>query len=175
MSCYLYTIRTMKEQYLQKIKEDIEDALAFLGQCRKEGKRIIFTNGCFDLLHSGHVQYLNEARQLGDFLVLGINDDDSVKRLKGAQRPILPLRERMEILSGLEMVDMLIPFADDTPINLIEAIKPDVLVKGGDYEISGIVGAELVQQQGGEVKVLSFKDAASTTNIIDKILKVYND
>ena len=165
----------MKEQYLQKIKEDIEDALAFLGQCRKEGKRIIFTNGCFDLLHSGHVQYLNEARQLGDFLVLGINDDDSVKRLKGAQRPILPLRERMEILSGLEMVDMLIPFADDTPINLIEAIKPDVLVKGGDYEISGIVGAELVQQQGGEVKVLSFKDAASTTNIIDKILKVYND
>ena len=165
----------MKEHYLQKINLDLNAALDVIGQCKNKGKKIVFTNGCFDLIHPGHLQYLYEARQLGDFLVLGVNDDDSVKRLKGERRPILTLTERMELLSGLEMIDMLIPFSEDTPINLIKVIKPDVLVKGGDYEISGIVGADFVMRQGGEVKVLSFKDGASTTNIIDKILKNYND
>jgi D-beta-D-heptose 7-phosphate kinase/D-beta-D-heptose 1-phosphate adenosyltransferase len=165
----------MKEPYLQKIKDHIEEALGVLGQCKNEGKTIVFTNGCFDLLHSGHIQYLNEARELGDFLVLGINDDDSVKRLKGENRPILPLRERMEILSGLQMVDLLIPFSEDTPLNLIENVKPDVLVKGGDYQPDEIVGYDFVIKSGGQVKTLSFKDGASTTNIIEKILKIHND
>jgi D-beta-D-heptose 7-phosphate kinase/D-beta-D-heptose 1-phosphate adenosyltransferase len=164
----------MKEHYLQKIRNNIDEALVDIGQCKNEGMTIVFTNGCFDLLHSGHIQYLNEARLLGDYLIVGVNDDDSVRRLKGIERPILPLRERMEILSGLQMVDMLIPFSEDTPVNLIKNIQPDILVKGGDYKIHEIVGHELVFESGGEVKVLDFKDGASTTNIIEKILNVYN-
>lgn len=175
MSCYLYTTRTMKEHYLQKIKDGMEEALVVVGQWKNRGQVIVFTNGCFDLLHSGHIQYLNEARLLGDYLVVGVNDDESVRRLKGRGRPILPLRERMEVLSGLQMVDMVIAFSEDTPLNLIENIEPDILVKGGDYKIYEIVGHELVGKRGGEVRVLSFKDGASTTKIIDKIQKGSHD
>lgn len=165
----------MKEYYLKKIKGDYNEASVVLGQCKTAQKKIIFTNGCFDIIHAGHIQYLYEARQLGDFLVVGVNDDASVKRHKGPKRPIMSLSERMEILSGLEMVDLVVPFAEDTPLNLIQAIKPDILVKGGDYEISEIVGADFVLSIGGEVKGLSFKDGSSTSNIIEKILKNYND
>ncbi len=159
--------------YLQKIKWDLKEAIGGLEMRRTKGKKIVFTNGCFDILHSGHIYYLNEARALGDYLVVGVNSDSSVTRLKGHKRPILPLKERLEILSGLEMVDMLIPFEEDTPLNLIETISPSVLVKGGDYTIPTIVGAEYVLKNGGEVKVLSFKEGSSTTNIIETILNRY--
>ena len=164
----------MKGNYLHKIQTNLDEALTFLGQCFSEPAKIVFTNGCFDILHSGHLQYLNEARNLGDFLIVGVNDDDSVKRLKGTKRPIVPLIERMEMLSGLQMVDMVIPFSEDTPMNLIQSIRPDILVKGGDYQLHEIVGAEFVQSIGGSVEMLSFKDGASTTNIIEEIIKKYS-
>ncbi|MCL4107226.1 UNVERIFIED_CONTAM: hypothetical protein GTU68_033041 [Idotea baltica] len=164
----------MKGNYLHKIQPDLNAALVVLGQYRSDERKLVFTNGCFDILHSGHIQYLNEARNLGDFLIVGVNDDGSVERLKGELRPILPLRERMEILSALEMVDMVIPFSEDTPLTLINAIRPSILVKGGDYEISGVVGADEVLADGGSVELLSFKEGSSTTNVIDEIIKKYS-
>jgi rfaE bifunctional protein nucleotidyltransferase chain/domain len=139
---------------------------------KNEGQRIVFTNGCFDLIHSGHIQYLTEAKELGDRLVIGLNTDDSVRKLKGENRPILLLQDRISMLSALKMVDLVIPFGEDTPELLIQAIRPDVLVKGGDYNIENIVGANFVQSNGGVVKVLSFKTGVSTSSIINKILKI---
>lgn len=165
----------MKGHYLQKIKNDFREASSTIEEWKVSGKKIVFTNGCFDILHSGHIQYLDEARSLGDFLVIGINDDDSVSRLKGALRPILQLEERMNILSGLAMVDLVIPFTEDTPLSLIEFIQPDILVKGGDYQIHEIVGAEHVLRSKGEVKVLSFKEGPSTSNVIETIVNRYSN
>lgn len=164
----------MKEHYLQKIKDTYYQASELIAQWKSENATIVFTNGCFDIIHSGHLQYLYEARQLGDYLILGINDDNSVTRIKGAKRPILPLEERLAILSGFEMIDLLIPFSEDTPLNLIENIKPHILVKGGDYKISEIVGSDFVQSYGGRVQTLSFKNGSSSTNIIDIIIKRYS-
>lgn len=165
----------MKGQYLQKISTDLTAAISSIEELKAQGQKIVFTNGCFDLLHSGHLQYLDEAKSLGDFLVLGINSDESVRFLKGEHRPILPLDERMEILCGLQMIDMLIPFQEETPLNLIETVKPDILVKGGDYEMHEIVGADFVMANQGRVEVLSFKEGSSTTNVIDTILKRYKN
>ena len=138
--------------------------------------RIGFVNGCFDILHAGHVRYLEQAKALGDRLVVGINNDASVARLKGASRPVNSLEERATVLTGLASVDWVIPFGeqkgdayDDTPFHLIEQIQPDVLVKGGDYTIDNIVGAQLVQDNGGQVAVIEFVEGCSTTRIIDKI------
>jgi D-beta-D-heptose 7-phosphate kinase/D-beta-D-heptose 1-phosphate adenosyltransferase len=127
------------------------------------------TNGCFDILHAGHVSYLEEAKSLGDQLVVAVNDDASVARLKGPSRPITPLEDRMAVLSGLAAVDWVVPFSDDTPTELIRQLSPDVLVKGGDWSVEQIAGAEWVMQNGGEVRSLEFKPGRSTTQLIDSI------
>lgn len=137
---------------------------------KSKGKKIVFTNGCFDILHAGHVAYLNEAKAQGDFLIVGLNSDSSVKRLKGEQRPINNEEERKFVLENLKAVDFVEIFEEDTPINLIKSISPQMLVKGGDWEISQIVGSDFVIENGGEVKSLTFVNGFSTTNTIDKIL-----
>lgn len=145
--------------------ETIEASLAPL---RSAGKKIVFTNGCFDLLHVGHVRYLQEARQLGDVLVIGVNSDASVKRLKGPTRPVQIENDRAEILAALAAVDFTVIFTEDTPENLIHKVKPDILVKGGDWQIDQIVGAPFVQSYGGKVMSLQFVDGKSTTKLIEK-------
>lgn len=134
------------------------------------GERVVMTNGCFDILHAGHVAYLEQARRLGDRLIVAVNDDASIARLKGPRRPINPLTRRMQVLAGLGAVDWVVPFAEDTPARLIEAVLPDVLVKGGDYRPEEIAGGEAVIANGGEVKVLGFEDGVSTTAMIATIL-----
>lgn len=147
-----------------------EHDLAYLVQeAQKRGERVVMTNGCFDILHAGHIAYLNEARALGDRLIVAVNTDVSVKRLKGAERPFNSLTERMAVLSGLRAVDWVVSFDDDTPKRLIEAVKPDILVKGGDYKISEIAGADFVLSRGGQVKSLSFVDGLSTSNLVRAI------
>jgi len=136
---------------------------------RGQRERIVMTNGCFDILHAGHVAYLQEAKRLGDRLVVAVNDDASVKRLKGAARPIVPLAERMQLLAALECVDWVVPFGEDTPERLICKVSPDVLVKGGDYKPEQIAGHGCVTRNGGRVEVLRFVPGASTTSIIDAI------
>jgi rfaE bifunctional protein nucleotidyltransferase chain/domain len=134
----------------------------------REGKKVVFTNGCFDILHRGHVAYLNEAKKLGDLLVVGLNSDASVKRLKGDTRPINQEQDRKFVLENLKSVDAVYLFTEDTPLKLIEQVQPDILVKGGDWAIDQIVGSDFVLQRGGEVKSLQFVDGYSTTNIIEK-------
>ncbi|MBK23760.1 MAG: D-glycero-beta-D-manno-heptose 1-phosphate adenylyltransferase [Halobacteriovorax sp.] len=132
-------------------------------------KKIVFTNGCFDILHSGHISYLNDAKALGDVLFIGLNSDSSVKALKGSERPINDEYERKFILENLKAVDFVEVFSDETPLELIKKVDPDFLVKGGDWAVEQIVGHEFVQKNGGIVKSLPFKDGFSTTNIIEKI------
>ena len=133
------------------------------------GEKLVFTNGCFDILHYGHLHYLAQARDLGDRLMIGLNDDASVGRLKGANRPIQDIQTRQMMLAALEFVDVVVLFQEDTPLKLIKAVLPDVLVKGGDYTPDSIVGAKEVQAAGGEVKVLSFIPGYSTSSIEQKI------
>ncbi len=142
---------------------------------RDENKTIVLTNGCFDILHPGHIQYLSEAKALGNVLVVGLNDDDSVFRLKGHGRPINSLDFRMKMLAALRVVDIVIPFSEDTPIDLINRIKPDFLVKGGDYAVHEVVGAKEVLQNGGEVRILSFASGYSSTALIEKIKNLRDD
>lgn len=146
-----------------------DQLMVALEDARAHGEKIVFTNGCFDILHAGHVGYLEQARKQGDRLVLAINGDESIRRLKGEGRPINPVDRRMAVMAGLEAVDWVVSFDDDTPENLLRMIKPDVLVKGGDYSLSEVVGAPIVQAYGGEVKVLAFLDNCSTTAIVEKI------
>lgn len=134
-----------------------------------KGKKIVFTNGCFDILHRGHVTYLNQARSLGDVLVMGMNSDESVKRLKGPERPINKENDRKFVLENLKSVDFVEIFTEDTPLELIKIVRPMVLVKGGDWSIDKIVGGKEVISWGGEVFSLSFVDGYSTTGIIQKI------
>jgi rfaE bifunctional protein nucleotidyltransferase chain/domain len=134
-----------------------------------QGKKIVFTNGCFDIVHPGHIAYLTEASELGDVLVVGINTDQSVKKLKGENRPVNDEFSRSQLLASMFFVDAVVFFNEDTPINLINAVKPDVLVKGGDYVIDTIVGAKETLERGGKVKVLSFLPGYSSTSIIDKV------
>lgn len=132
-------------------------------------RKIVFTNGCFDILHRGHITYLAKARQLGDLLVVGLNSDASVRRLKGPQRPVNDEMARAQVLAALEVVDYVVLFEEDTPYNVIAKVKPDMLVKGGDYKIENIVGADFVQQRGGQVLTIPFVDGFSTTSIIDHL------
>ncbi|RME18597.1 MAG: D-glycero-beta-D-manno-heptose 1-phosphate adenylyltransferase [Bdellovibrio sp.] len=141
-------------------------------QKERQGKKVVFTNGCFDLLHVGHVRYLKEARQLGDLLVVGLNSDASVQRLKGRERPLQKEDARGEILSSLFFVDYVLLFDEDTPFNLIKKILPDVLVKGGDWEPSKIVGADVVLAHGGEVRSLQFVEGYSTTHLWEQLKKL---
>jgi len=142
-------------------------------QLRESGRRIVFTNGCFDLLHVGHVKYLQAARQLGDFLVLGLNSDDSIRQLKGANRPLINQEERSHILAALSCIDYVTIFEEETPLELIAALQPDILVKGGDYTPDQVVGKELVESWGGRVELIRFVDGRSTTGIVEKILRQF--
>jgi D-beta-D-heptose 7-phosphate kinase/D-beta-D-heptose 1-phosphate adenosyltransferase len=140
---------------------------------QEKGKRVVFTNGCFDLLHAGHVKYLQKARSFGDLLILGLNSDASVRRLKGANRPLIDEEERAHLLAALDCIDYVVLFDEDTPLRLIETLKPDILVKGGDYTREGVVGHEVVESYGGRVELVEFVDGKSTTGIIEKILQRY--
>jgi D-beta-D-heptose 7-phosphate kinase/D-beta-D-heptose 1-phosphate adenosyltransferase len=140
---------------------------------KTRGKRVVFTNGCFDLLHAGHVKYLQKARKLGDLLVLGLNSDASVRRLKGEMRPLISEDERAHILAALDCIDYVVLFDQDTPLELITALKPHILAKGGDYTADGVVGKDVVEAYGGRVELVSFVDGKSTTNIIERILERY--
>jgi rfaE bifunctional protein nucleotidyltransferase chain/domain len=138
---------------------------------RKSGKRVVFTNGCFDILHYGHAKYLEAAKAKGDFLVVGVNSDSSIRTLKGKNRPIISQKFRAAMVAGLESVDFVVIFPEETPLKLIQALKPDVLVKGGDWKEDDIVGSDFVRQMGGKVYSIKFIKGFSTTNIIKKIGK----
>ena len=145
------------------------DLLIEISALKNAGKKIVFTNGCFDILHAGHVFYLNHSKALGDILIIGLNSDESVRRLKGVERPVVNQEDSALIVDSLKAVDYVIIFDDDTPFNLINNIKPDILVKGGDYQIENIVGADIVQQSGGIVKTIPFVEGKSTTGLLSKI------
>jgi D-beta-D-heptose 7-phosphate kinase/D-beta-D-heptose 1-phosphate adenosyltransferase len=147
----------------------VSELLAFVREAQQRGERVVMTNGCFDILHAGHIAFLQEARSLGDRLLVAVNDDDSVRRLKGEGRPVMSLADRVALLSGLAAVDWVVSFCEDTPETLIAAMSPDLLVKGGDYRVEDIVGADHVRRSGGEVRVLSFLDGRSTSRIINTI------
>jgi len=152
------------------VREELKKELERL---RKEGKKIAFTNGCFDILHVGHVRYLRGAKETADVLILALNSDSSVRTIKGEKRPLIPQEERADVLAGLESVDYITIFDEPTPLKLIEYLKPDVLIKGGDWAEESIVGRDAVRSWGGRVIVIPEIEGASTTNIVDKILKVY--
>jgi len=149
----------------------LKNNIEIINRIKAERKKIVFTNGCFDLLHVGHTRYLAQAKKLGDFLIIGLNSDSSVKELKGEDRPINSFEDRATLLAAIESVDLVIMFEEQTPKNLIKDIVPDILVKGGDYNIEDIVGYQTVMQNGGQVKTLSFYDGYSSTNYINKIKK----
>lgn len=148
-----------------------DQLLIAVTQARVKSKKIVFTNGCFDILHAGHVRYLQQAKQLGDYLIVAINDDASITRLKGPGRPINTVDQRMAVLAGLGVVDWVVSFSDDTPERLLKKLQPEILVKGGDYTIDQVVGAPIVQAYGGDVRVLGVTKNLSTTSIIDRMVK----
>jgi rfaE bifunctional protein nucleotidyltransferase chain/domain len=137
---------------------------------KKKGKKIVFTNGCFDLLHPGHLHYLIDAKGMGDILIVGINSDDSIRKIKGEKRPLTPERDRLEMLAGLECVDFVTTFNEPDPYRLISLIKPDLLVKGGDWGVDQIIGKEIVEKEGGKVVSIPLSPGYSTTKLIEKII-----
>jgi rfaE bifunctional protein nucleotidyltransferase chain/domain len=157
---------------LHKINDKIislEDLKARIESWKANGKKIVFTNGCFDILHRGHVEVLAKTADLGDKLIIGLNSDSSIKKLKKENRPIVDEKSRALLLAAFSFVDAIVLFSEQTPINLIAEIKPDILAKGGDYEIQEIVGHNIVQGNGGEVITIPLTEGFSSTNIIDKI------
>jgi D-beta-D-heptose 7-phosphate kinase/D-beta-D-heptose 1-phosphate adenosyltransferase len=144
-----------------------------VARLRAEGRKIVFTNGCFDILHVGHVRYLREARRAGDVLVLALNSDASVRTIKGDRRPLVPESERADVAASLESVNYVTVFDESTPLKLIEYLQPDVIVKGGDWAEENVVGREAVKKWGGSVLIIPEIPGASTTNIVEKILSVY--
>lgn len=160
----------MMNDILQHINRKIVAQEFFVqNEERLHQQKIVFTNGCFDILHRGHVTYLAQARQMGDLLVVGLNSDASVRRLKGPERPVNDEQSRALLLAALEVVDYVVLFEEDTPYNLILKVKPDLLVKGGDYDIDNIVGADFVRQRGGEVRTIPFVQGFSSSSIIDHL------
>lgn len=147
----------------------LPEAKAQVKAWQNAGNRVVFTNGCFDLIHLGHVDYLEKARMLGDKLVLGLNSDDSVSRFKGPERPLQDQVSRARVLAAMQFIDLVVFFNDDTPLNLISALLPDILVKGSDYLADNIVGADVVKKNGGVVKTIDFVPGYSTTRIVEKI------
>ena len=143
-----------------------------LSGAKARGKKVVFTNGCFDILHSGHIRYLDQAKKLGDILVIGINSDKSVKKLKGPSRPVNNQDDRAKVVSALRSVDFVTIFTEDTPEKLIKKLKPDVLVKGGDWKVKDIVGGDFVMSLGGKVKSLPFVKGRSTSSVLQKIAKL---
>ncbi len=147
----------------------LDEFLEIRKRLKEEGKKLVFTNGCFDIIHRGHIDYLNRAKALGDYLIVALNSDDSVRRLKGEGRPINKLEDRAFVVANLKAVDFVVSFEDDTPFEIISAIIPDVLVKGGDWSIENIVGRDIVEANGGKVYSLPYVENYSTTNIINKM------
>ena len=156
----------------QKVKSP-NQLKKILGILKKQGKKIVFTNGCFDILHVGHIRYLNQARKLGDILVVGLNTDRSVRALKGEKRPIVCEKERAEVLSALEGVDYVILFDEPDPLALIKALKPSFLVKGADWPEEKIIGGDIIKKSGGKVVRIPLVPGSSNTNLIEKIIKAY--
>lgn len=153
----------------QRLFSNLEDLKVQRARWRENKKRVVFTNGCFDLLHLGHLAYLSQARSLGDILIVGLNSDSSVRKIKGTQRPVKAQDERSLHLAALSFVDAVIVFEEETPAELIAALEPDILVKGGDYRPDEVVGKDLVESLGGQVTILPFVSGYSTTNLIQKI------
>jgi rfaE bifunctional protein nucleotidyltransferase chain/domain len=151
----------------------ITDDLSFVEKLKSENKKIVFTNGVFDIIHRGHVEYLTEARSLGDVLIVGLNSDSSVKKIKGEKRPIVNEENRAYVLANLKPVDYVVIFPEDTPYNLISVIKPCILVKGADWAEDKIVGADIVKANDGEIKRIKYVENNSSTNIIEKIIQLY--
>ncbi len=160
----------MRSLRLGKVIKSIEELKTLVENLKKEGKTIVFTNGCFDILHAGHVDYLEKAKSFGDILIVGINSDSSIKRIKGEKRPINKQEHRVKVLSALNCVDYVVVFDEDTPIELIKIVQPDVLVKGADWKLEDIVGREYAKR----VERVDFSYDISTTKIIRKILRVYS-
>ena len=158
----------LEKTLLSKIS-DLQSLKASITQWQSEGKKVVFTNGVFDLLHIGHITYMAKAAELGDKLVIGLNSDNSVKRIKGKDRPVNDQNSRAAVLAALFFVDAIVVFEEDTPINVITTLMPDILVKGADYSIENIVGAKEVMADGGEVKTIDFVEGYSSTSIIKKI------
>ncbi len=148
----------------------VEDLFSKL---KESGKTIVFTNGCFDLIHAGHVDYMDKAKKLGDILVVGVNSDASVKSIKGKARPIVTLENRLRLLQGLSSIDYLCVFEQDTPLELIKKVRPNILVKGEDWKEKGVVGEDIVKAEGGKVELIELLPGISTSILIDKILKAY--
>jgi len=158
------------EKTADKIKS-LSESKSLVRQWKSEGRKVVFTNGCFDILHLGHVDYLEKARALGDKLVLGLNTDDSVSRFKGPERPIQDQNSRAHVLASLQFIDLVVFFNEDTPKDLISELIPNVLVKGSDYLAENIVGADVVKKAGGVVETIAFVPGYSTTRIVEKIKK----
>lgn len=156
---------------LEKKIQKSEEIKKIVSGLKAKHKRIVFTNGCFDLLHYGHTKYLQEAKKKGDILIVGINSDASVRRIKGAKRPIVNEKNRSRLIASLESVDYVVLFNEDTPVKIINLIKPDVLVKGADWHKNNIVGSDIVLNYGGHVSTINFLKGYSTTNLIKKIAK----
>lgn len=150
---------------------DLDSLVLLRERWRREGKVVVFTNGCFDILHRGHVELLKAAKALGDILIVGLNDDNSVRRLKGPRRPFYPLEDRAAVLAALEAVDYVCPFSDDTPLRMISRLLPDVLVKGGDYRPEEVVGREVVEGAGGKVVIVPLWRGRSTSGVIEEIVE----
>lgn len=150
---------------------ELHELKAIVAKVKKEGKKVVLTNGCFDLLHRGHIHLLREAKRQGDLLVVALNSDSSVKMIKGTGRPILAESERAELIAALEMVDYVTAFDEPDPLNVIKELKPDVLVKGGDWPKNEIVGADIVEEHGGKVAVIPYLKGYSTTQIIERMCK----
>jgi rfaE bifunctional protein nucleotidyltransferase chain/domain len=147
----------------------LPQAISIVAEWKKNGNKTVFSNGCFDIIHAGHVDYLEKAKQKGDYLIIGLNTDQSVSRIKGEDRPIVDEVSRSRVLAALEFVDAVVLFDEDTPYDLIKNLKPDILVKGKDYNISNIVGADLVLENGGKVETIELTEGLSTTIVVNKI------
>ncbi len=159
----------MKSKKIQSLSQ-LKKTIVYL---KKRKKRIAFTNGCFDILHYGHIKYLQAAKKLADILIVAVNSDASVKKIKGKNRPLSSLRQRMEILAGLEVVDFVTSFNEFTPYNIIKTLKPTLLIKGGDWDIKDIVGKEIVESYGGQVINIAYIKGMSTSKLIEKIAKKF--
>ena len=154
--------------------KSLEEIKLIRSALKADNKKVVFTNGCFDIIHAGHIDYLNKAKALGDVLIVGLNTDDSVKRIKGDKRPIINQDERAEIISNIKPVDYVVFFDEDTPAELINKLVPDILIKGADWKIDEIAGGEAVIANGGEVKTIEFVNDQSTSQIIDLITSRYS-
>jgi len=155
---------------MDKKFKNLDDLVKIRNQLKHQGKKVVFTNGCFDLLHSGHIHLFREARKKGDVFIVAVNDDSSTRKIKGASRPIFPLKERIEILGAIEDIDYLASFSEETPQKIIARLLPDVLVKGGDWKSEEVVGKREVEDTGGEVEIIPYLEGRSSSDIVKRIV-----